>query len=95
MAHTFEKLVNMQRSADEVHAELLKLQEEYGPPTQDGGWSDEQVAAYDKVWTRWRDSAAEVQVAVTGHAKEQGAARYQVEADVRQAARHPELAAAE
>ncbi|WRZ87906.1 hypothetical protein OHB54_01775 [Streptomyces sp. NBC_01007] len=87
--------MNKQRTADEAHVEVLKLQEVYGPPTQDGGWSGEQAATYDKVWKRWRDLAAEVQAAVTEPAQEQGAARHQVEADVRKAVRHPELVVAE
>jgi uncharacterized protein YukE len=93
VAHTFEELVNMQIAADEAHAQVLKLADSYGPPSQDGGWSEEQVAAYDAAWKVWRESAEEVQAAVTGHAQEQGAARFQVEADVRKAARHPEPAA--
>ena len=93
MAHTFEELVNMQSKADEAHAQVLELGKSYGPPSRDGGWSDEQVAAYDEAWKWWRGLAEEAQAAVTGHAQEQGAARHQVEADVRKAARHPELAA--
>lgn len=95
MAHTFEELVNMQSAADEAHAELLELGKSYGPPSRDGGWSDGQVATYDEAWKRWRELAAVVQAAVTGHAHGQGVARYQVEADVRKAVRHPELAAVE
>ncbi|MEU1478919.1 hypothetical protein [Streptomyces sp. NPDC005760] len=92
MAHTFEELVSMQSAADEAHAQVLALVKSYGAPTQEGGWSAEQVAAYDEAWGDWRKAAEKVQAAVTGHAKEQGAARFQVEADVRKAARHPEPA---
>jgi hypothetical protein len=93
VAHTFEELVNMQAAADEAHAHVLELGKSHGPPSQDGGWSHEQVAAYGEAWKRWRGLAEEVQAAVTGHAQEQGAARHQVEADVRKAVRHPEAAA--
>ncbi|MDQ0683660.1 uncharacterized protein YukE [Streptomyces achromogenes] len=92
MAHTFEELVNMQTAADEAHAQVVELGKSYGPPSQDGGWNEEQVAAYDEAWKRWRDLAAEAQAAVTGYAREQGEARHQVEAEVRKTVRHPELA---
>ncbi|WP_336621292.1 hypothetical protein [Streptomyces sp. DH10] len=41
----------------------------------------------------WRDLAGDVQAAITDHAKEQGTPRHQVEADVKKAARHPDLVA--
>ncbi|MGA5895130.1 hypothetical protein [Streptomyces venetus] len=44
-------------------------------------------------WRAWRDLAGEVQAAVTDHAKERGTPRHQVEADVKKAARHPDLVA--
>ncbi|MFI8535384.1 hypothetical protein ACIGMX_34705 [Streptomyces aquilus] len=95
MAHTFEELVEMQRAADEAHAEVLKLRDSYGPPTRDGGWTDEQTATYDQAWHAWRERAAEVQASVTGHAQEQGTARNAVEADVKKAVRHPVTATAD
>ncbi|KOG22113.1 hypothetical protein [Streptomyces viridochromogenes] len=88
MAHTFEELVNLQRAADQAHARVEQLRDEYGPPTQDGGWTDEQTAAYDTAWRAWRDLARDVQAAVTEYAREQGTARNQAEADVKTAARH-------
>lgn len=90
VTHTFEELVEKQQVADQAHAQVLALGDEYGPPTQ-GGWTDEQTAAYDEAWKAWRD-AAEVQAAVTEYATAEGKARHHVEADVKQQARHPELA---
>ncbi|MGA5208020.1 hypothetical protein [Streptomyces variegatus] len=90
MAHTFEELVLMQRAADEAHTAVGKLQDQYGPPAQTA-WVDEQRAAWEAAWRDWRDLAGDVQAAVTDHAKEQGVPRHQVEADVKRAARHPDL----
>ncbi|MGW0869931.1 hypothetical protein ACWD3Z_05495 [Streptomyces sp. NPDC002740] len=90
MAHTFEELVEKQRTADEAHAQVQALQDEYGRPTQEGGWTDEQITAYNTSWTGWRTLAADVQAAVTEHAKAESQARYKVEAGVRKTARHPE-----
>ncbi|MEU1275300.1 WXG100 family type VII secretion target [Streptomyces sp. NPDC005799] len=91
MAHTFEELVNLQRAADEAHARVLSLRDEYGPSTQ-GGWSGEQADAYDESWRAWRTAAEVVQAAVTAHAKDAEKARHDVEGAVKKAARHPEPA---
>jgi hypothetical protein len=92
VAHTFEELVQMQHAADEAHTAVEQLQDQYGPPTQTN-WTVEQQASWDTAWRTWRDLADDVQAAVTEHAKEQGTPRHQVEANVKTAARHPELVA--
>jgi hypothetical protein len=56
-------------------------------------WTDEQRTLWETAWRTWRDLDGGVQVAVTDHAKEQGTPRHQVEADVKKAARHPDLVA--
>jgi hypothetical protein len=89
VAHTFEELVQMQRTADEAHAKVQQLQDDYGRPTA-VEWTDEQITTWHTAWKAWRDAARDVQAAVTKHAKEQGVARVQVEADVKKAARHPQ-----
>lgn len=88
VAHTFEELVNMQRTADQAHAQVEQLRDEYGPPTTDGGWTEQQTDAYDTSWRAWRNAAETVQAAVTEYASEQGTARNEAEADVKTAARH-------
>ncbi|MGW7498614.1 hypothetical protein ACWGKA_30590 [Streptomyces luteogriseus] len=88
MAHTFEELVQMQRTADDAHAKVQQLQDEYGRPTEIE-WTDEQITTWHAAWQAWLDAARDTQAAVTEHAKEQGTARTQVEADVKQAVRHP------
>jgi hypothetical protein len=88
VAHTFEELVTMQRTADEAHAKVQQLQDEYGRPTEIE-WTDEQITTWHTAWQAWLDAARDVQAAVTEHAKEQGTARTQVEADVKKAVRHP------
>lgn len=90
MAHTFEELVAKQRAADEAHTQVEQLRNEYGPPTRDGGWTDQQAETYERAWRAWRDLARDVQAAVTECAKEQGAARNEVEADVKKSVRHAE-----
>ncbi|MEV6179941.1 hypothetical protein [Streptomyces sp. NPDC052015] len=88
MAHTFEELVEMQRAADEAHAQVLKLRDNFGPPTQ-AEWTEQQTETYETAWRAWRDLARDVQAAVTEHAKEEGVPRFDIEAKVRKATRHP------
>ncbi|MDT0387845.1 hypothetical protein [Streptomyces dubilierae] len=89
MAHTFEGLVTMQRTADEAHARVRQLQDDYGRPSE-VEWTDEQMLTWHTAWKAWRDAADAVQQAVTEHAKEQGTGRHQIEVDVKAKARHPE-----
>jgi hypothetical protein len=89
VAHTFEDLVNMQRTADQAHAHVIQLRDQYGRPTAIE-WTDEQTLTYEQAWKEWREQAAAVQAAVTEHAKEQGMPRVEVEADVKKAVRHAE-----
>ncbi len=89
VAHTFEELVEMQRAADQAHAQVLVLRDQYGPPTVQP-WSEQQTETYETAWRAWRDLARDVQAAVTEHAKDQGENRYDIEAGVKKAARHPD-----
>ncbi|MFE4574618.1 hypothetical protein [Streptomyces chartreusis] len=93
MTQTFEDLVGLQLEADEAHARVLELRDTFGPPAA-GPWSEEQTAAYEMAWREWRDRAWKTQAAVTSFAKEEGRPRYEVEADLRKQARHPEAQAA-
>ncbi len=79
----------MQRAADEAHAQVQQLQAEYGR-TGTSEWTDEQHTTWRAAWKAWVHAAGEVQDAISEHATEQGAARNQVEADVKKAARHPD-----
>lgn len=56
-------------------------------------WTDEQRTTWRTAWQIWLDAARDIHATVTDHAKEQGTAHHQVEADVTKAARHPELVA--
>ncbi|MGN9755782.1 hypothetical protein [Streptomyces sp. SD31] len=89
MARTFDELVAMQRAADQAHSRVEELRDHYGPPAHTP-WTELQTDTYETAWRAWRDLARDVQSAVTEYAKEQGAARNQVEEDVRRAVRHPE-----
>ncbi|MFH9823037.1 hypothetical protein [Streptomyces bobili] len=89
MAHTLEDLAAMQRAADQAHAHVQELRDQYGRPTV-VEWTDEQTLTYEQAWRDWRQLAREVQAAVTEHAKAEGKARNVIEADVKRAARHPE-----
>ncbi|MGW1363053.1 hypothetical protein ACWCQP_37295 [Streptomyces chartreusis] len=89
MTHTFDDLVEMQKAADEAHAHVLALRGDFGRPTE-SPWSSEQNETYEKAWQSWRRLASTVQAAVTAHAKESGEPRFNIEAAVRTAARHPE-----
>ncbi|MFG3085103.1 hypothetical protein [Streptomyces parvulus] len=88
MAHTLDELVEMQRRADEAHAQVLALRDQYGPPTA-APWSQQQTETYETAWRAWRDLARDIQAAVTAHAKDQGENRYDIEAAVKKQARHP------
>lgn len=89
VAHTFDELVEMQRRADDAHAQVLRLRDDYGPPTQTR-WTDQQTVTYETAWRAWRDLARDVQAAVTEYAKEQGEARYDTEVKLKSTARHPQ-----
>ncbi|MFC7979758.1 hypothetical protein ACFUT3_31555 [Streptomyces cinereoruber] len=39
---------------EEARAELLRVQDEYGPPTREGGWTEAQHAHWDAQWRHWR-----------------------------------------
>ncbi|MFF1259777.1 hypothetical protein ACFVZT_23505 [Streptomyces sp. NPDC058321] len=82
MAHTFDELVERQQAANTAHREVLRLRDEYGPPTA-GGWAETQTATYETAWRAWRDLARDTQAAVTEYAKEQGVPRHEAEQDVK------------
>ncbi|MFE4682570.1 hypothetical protein ACFRNJ_17290 [Streptomyces sp. NPDC056721] len=86
MAHTFDELVERQQAANAAHHEVLRLRDEYGPPTA-GGWAETQTATYETAWRAWRDLARDTQAAVTEYAKEQGVPRHEAEQDVKTKAR--------
>ncbi|MEU8991044.1 hypothetical protein AB0C98_32375 [Streptomyces sp. NPDC048558] len=88
MAHTFDELVAMQRAADQAHSRVEDLRDEYGPPAHTP-WTELRTDTYTTAWRTWRDLARTVQTAVTEHAREQGIARSEVEADVKTTARQP------
>ncbi len=89
MAHTFEELVGMQRAADEAHARVEALREQYGPPTVHE-WTETQTDTYETALRAWRDLARDAQAAVAEYAKAEGKSRHEVEADVKRSVRHPE-----
>ncbi|WP_406516494.1 hypothetical protein [Streptomyces sp. NBC_00134] len=86
MAHTFDELVERQQAANAAHREVLRLRDEYGPPTA-GGWAETLTATYETAWRAWRDLARDRQAAVTEYAKEQGVPRHEAEQDVNTKAR--------
>ncbi|MCI3273990.1 hypothetical protein [Streptomyces cylindrosporus] len=90
MTHTFDELVEKQRAADQTHNQVEELRLSYGPPTQPGGWTGQQTETYETAWRAWRDLAREAQSSVTEYAKETGKPRTSVEAEVKQAVRHPQ-----
>jgi hypothetical protein len=89
VAHTLDELVEIQRAADQAHNRVEELRSDYGPPTTTP-WTEQQTSTYETAWRAWRDLARDVQAAVTEHAEAEGRSRYDVEADVKKHARHPE-----
>ncbi|WP_256257052.1 hypothetical protein [Streptomyces sp. MUSC 14] len=88
MAHIFDELVEMQKSADKARGRVLELRDTYGPPTTTpvatagpslrGGLAE--LAGPDR----------KVQEAITTHASKEGTPCCDVEAAVRAEARRPE-----
>lgn len=83
-------LITLQQAADDAHAEVRRLQEKYGRPTQEGGWTEEQHAAWNAAAAVWRERAGEAQQAVADHAKATGQDRGKLEAAIKKAVRYPE-----
>lgn len=79
----------MQRAADEAHARVEALREQYGSPTAHK-WTETQTDTYETAWRAWRDLARDVQAAVTEYANAKGQPRSETEADVKKAVRHSE-----
>jgi len=79
----------MQRAADQAHNRVEELRDTFGPPTT-APWTEQQTHTYETAWRAWRDLARDVQAAVTEHAETEGSSRSDVEADVKQQARHSE-----
>ena len=69
-----DRLIELQTTADAEHAKLTGLD---GP---------EHAAQ----WQTWFEAAKKCQAAVTEHAKEAGLSRFEVEAAVKRAVRHPD-----
>ncbi|MEK0098620.1 hypothetical protein WDA79_08930 [Streptomyces sp. A475] len=86
MAHTFDELVARQQAANAAHREVLRLRDEYGPPTA-AGWAETHTAEYETAWRAWQDLTRDTQAAVTEYAKEQGVPRHEAEQDVKTKAR--------
>ncbi|WP_405941648.1 hypothetical protein [Streptomyces sp. NBC_00207] len=86
-----DDLIALRQAADDAHAEVRRLQEDYGRPTE-GGWTEEQHLAWNTAVAAWRDRAAEVQQAIADHAKATGQDRGKLEAAVNAAVRHPKPA---
>ncbi|WP_053612071.1 hypothetical protein [Streptomyces sp. XY533] len=78
------RLIELRRAADAAHAEVRRLQEEYGRPTQEGGWTDEQHAAWQAAWVQWREAATAV-----GNAMPTKPGPLEVERALKRAAREP------
>jgi hypothetical protein len=89
VAHTLEELVQLQRAADQAHAHVQQLRDEYGRPTA-VEWTDAQTLTYEQAWKTWREQARVVQAAVTEHAQAEGKPRFEVEAALRKTTRHAE-----
>jgi hypothetical protein len=79
----------MQRAADQAHARVENLRDDYGSPTTTQ-WIQQQTSTYETAWRAWRDLARDVQAAVTDYAKTEGRPRNEVEAEVRKTVRHPD-----
>ncbi|MFF9126927.1 hypothetical protein ACF09J_27215 [Streptomyces sp. NPDC014889] len=86
MSHTFEELVAKQRAADEAHARVEQLRQNYGPPAQ-AQWTGTQSETYETAWRAWRDLARDLQAALGEYASDEGKPRTEIEADVERAAR--------
>lgn len=80
------KSMQQQRAANAALARVRALQEEYGRPTQEGGWTQEQHDAWDAAWREWRDL-----VYAVGYPS-QGVSMYESEMALKKAAREADAA---
>ncbi|HLL37949.1 hypothetical protein ACIG0D_12570 [Streptomyces sp. NPDC052773] len=89
MAHTIDELVELQRAANAAYAEMQRIRDAFGKPTE-GRWAAEQHTEWETAWRAWSDLSRQVQLAVTEHAEAEGTPRSKVEAEVQRRARQPE-----
>lgn len=83
-------LVVAQRNTDALQARVHELQQQYGRPDAEGSWSDEQHRAWDEAWRSWREAAEALHGQVSALAEKLGQNRFDVEAALKKAARHPD-----
>lgn len=74
------ELIQLQKAADEAHQRVREVQERFGRPTQEGGWSDEQHAEWQAAWDAWFEASVAIRTRATAG----------VEMAVKKAVRHPE-----
>ncbi|MCX5537698.1 hypothetical protein OG785_45875 [Streptomyces sp. NBC_00006] len=74
------EMIQLQQASDDAHQRVRELQERFGPPTRDGGWTEDQHAEWQALWEAWRDAATTVRSAVP----------QALEMAVKKAVRHPE-----
>jgi hypothetical protein len=89
VGHTFEELVAKQRAVAEAHARVVQLRDSFGPPTQEGGWNENQTETYETAWRAWRDLDRDVRATVAEFAKTEGRSRQEVEAELERAVAEP------
>ncbi|MCA1217383.1 hypothetical protein [Streptomyces sp. 8L] len=85
------RLIELEQSAVDAYAEVLRLQEVPGRPTAE--WTPEEHEAWNAAHARWREAVLAVQSAVAEHAAAaDGVGRLALEMAVKAAVRHPEAA---
>lgn len=75
-------MIQLQQAADDAYQRVRELQERYGPPTREGGWTEEQHAEWQTLWDAWLEAATTARTTIP-HALEMA---------VKKIVRHPELA---
>lgn len=74
------ELIQLQQTADEAHQRVREVQERFGPPTRDGGWTEEQHAEWQAAWDAWLEAAVAIRTRASSD----------IEMAVKKAVRHPE-----
>lgn len=73
-------MIQLQQAADDAYRRVRELQERFGPPTREGGWTDEQHAEWQALWDAWLEAATTVRATVP----------QALEMAVKKIVRHPE-----
>lgn len=69
-----DNLILLQKRSDTAWARVREIQDRYGRPTAEGGWTDDAHAEWNAAWKVWGDQTDIVREAIAAWAGESGRA---------------------